>query len=352
MAKAVWSQSPQGADASSFADALPLVRSVLPKALIDDRGWERLTECAKRLPPSAADAAFGFECRLDEPEASADLLVSVLPRTPFADALARNGAAGEAKAASLARFLSEFRRPGTPLAEAVDLVALEFDVARLGGFPTPGFFLRSAAESGYAAAELLTSAVALAAGWREEPAERRGAGRILDALPPGAAIRWAGAFPDRKTRAVRLLVRALSGSNAAFLSRIGWTGNAAAVDGIVSEFRASGVDNNVLALDLVEGRVSSGLGLELSRPGQTGGGWGGALDMMSGKHWCLPDKAVALGLATRSERIFSRAGISEIHCGVNHVKLGVAAHERGAFLSDDRIGSAKGYVVCVLRPLS
>lgn len=158
----IWSQSPQGADAASFADVLPLARSILPEALIDDRGWERLAERARKLPPSAADAAF----------------------------------------------------------------------------------------------------------------------------------------------------------------------------------------------DLVEGRVAPGLGLELSRPGRTGGGWREALDLMSGEHWCLPGKAAALGLATRSERIFSRAGLSDLHCGVNHVKLGVAAPGRRGLASGECVASAKGYVACVLRPLS
>lgn len=344
----LWSESPQAEDAASLADILVLVRAQMPEALIDDRGWDRLLARAERLPASAADAMFGFECRLDRAEACADLLLSVPPNTPFARSLARSGTSvGEAKPASLARFLCEMRRQGSLFATVFDLVALEYDSTGADERAVPGFFLRSVAESGHCDAGILTGAIALAAGWSEKPTERNGVARILAALPPGAAIRWAGGFPDRNRRAVRLLVRGLADDSAAFLSRIGWSGDASVVESVVSAFRACGVDNHVLALDIAEGRVSPGLGLELSRPGRSGG-WGKALDMMTHECWCLPRKAVELGRATRSERIYSRAGISELHCGIHHVKIALPGSGSGV---GDRAFAAKGYIACVLRPL-
>ena len=353
LAHSVWSESRQGAESASFADVLSLTRAVLPAALIDDRGGDRLMARAGGLPSSAADAMFGFECRLDDPEASADLLLSVPPDMPFADALVRDRACGVSGATYLARLLSELRQANSRFAATVDLVALEYDMTGVKDFPAPGIFLRSAADSGYADAGLLTSTIALATGWSETPTERNAVSRILAALPPGAAIRWAGAFPDRTPRAVRLLVRALGDAGAEFLTRIGWTGDTSAIDRIVSAFRACGVDNHVLALDIVEGRVSRRLGLEFSRPERIGGSWKEALDMMSRERWCLPGKADALGLATVSERIFSRAGVSELHCGVHHVKLAFSpSRERGGLPSGGPVAGAKGYVACVLRPLS
>lgn len=345
-------ESSHDEDAARFADVLGLVRCVLPEGLIDGRGWERLAARAGRLPSSAADAMFGFECRLDDPEASADLLLSVPRDTPFAGALVRSGAVVGPKAAALARFLSEWQRPGSPLGAAVGLVALEYDIAGMKDFSAPGVFFHSAAESGYADPGLLTAAVALAAGWNEDMSERRGIERVLAALPRCAAVRWAGVFPDRKMRAVRLLVRALGDAGAVFLSRIGWTGDTAAVEGIVSAFRARDVDNHVLALDVAEGRVSPGLALELSRPGRIGGGWRAALDMMARNGWCLPAKAAALGRVTRSERIYSPAGVWELHCGLHHVKLSAPAGGRGGPAFRDHAARAKGYIACVLRPVS
>ena len=340
-------------DAASFADIVGLVRRVLPEGLVDDRGWERLAARAERLPSSAAGAMFGFEFRLDDPEASADLLLSVPRNTPFAGALVRDAAAGGPKAVALARFLSEWQRPGSALGATVGLVALEYDIAGRKDFPAPGVFLCSAAESGYAAPGLLTAALALAADRNEDKSERRGIERILAALPRGAAMRWAGVFPGRKKRAVRLLVRALGDAGAAFLSRIGWSGDTAAVEGIVSAFRARGVENHVLALDMAEDRVTPGLGLELSRPGRVGGGWREALDMMTRRGWCLPAKAVGLGRVTRSERIYSPAGVWELHCGHHHVKLAVpAGGGRGGPAFKDRTARAKGYIACALRPVS
>ena len=346
-----WSATLQGAEAASFADVLLLARSVLPEALIGERGWERLAARAGGLPPSAADAMFGFECRLDDAsaDASADLLLSVHPDAPFADALVRDGASGGPKARALARFLSDLKRPDSPFARGeVDLVALEYDIAGVEDSPAPGVFLRSTGDAGHTGAGLLATAIALAAGWNEEPAERNGLAGVLAALPPGGAVRWAGAFPDRRRRALRLLVRGLGSDGAAFLSRIGWTGDAAHLEEVVSAFRACGVDNHVLALDLVEGRVAPGIGLELSRMGRSGG-WREAIDMMARKRWCRPEKAVALGKVAGSERIWSRAGLSELHCGIHHVKLALSGRDASA--SGGSIMGAKGYIGCVLRPL-
>ena len=352
-APSLWSESPQAGDTASFAEILLLVRALLPGELIDDRGWDRLLARAERLPPSASDAMFGFECRLDRAQASADLLLSVPPNTPFAGSLVRSGASeGEPKAASLARFLCKMRRQGSPLAAAVDLVALEYDLGGADDLAAPGVFLRGVSESGHADAGLLIGAIALAAGWSEELTERNGVARILAALPPGAAIRWAGGFPGRNPRAVRLLVRGLGEGGAAFLSRIGWSGDASVVERVISAFRACGVDNHVLALDIAEGRVSPGLGLELSRPERTGRGWGEALDMMAQEGWCLPWKAAALDRVTRSELIYSRGGVSELHCGIHHVKIALPAGVSSDRVAGDAAAAAKGYIACVLSPVA
>jgi len=334
------SETPRGADAGGFAGVLSLVRAVLPETLIDGNGWERLAARVCGLPSPAADAAFGFEVRLAEQEASADLLLTVARDSRIADALVRKGASGDPGAASLARVLSEVARPGSPLAPAVDLVALEYDIVGVAGSPAPGVFLRSAAAEGYLDPGLLTAATAMAAGWAEDASERNAVARIAAALPPGGAIRWVGAFPDRRTRAVRLLVRGLGDGSAAFLDRIGRSDAAAAIDEAVSAFRACGLDNHVIALDVAQGRVLPSLGLELSRPGRIGSGWGAAFDMMVDKRWSLPEKAAALRRARRSESIFSSSGVSELHCSVHHIKL---AFGNGAV-------TAKGYIACVLSP--
>ncbi len=283
---------------------------------------------------------FGFECSLDDPEASADLLVTLFPKTGLADALVRGGASGSP--ATLARFLSEWQQSDSPFAAAIDLMALEYDIAGITGVPAPGFFLYSA--DGHVDPGLLTAAVARAAGWDEEPSERSGAARILAALPAGAALHWAGAFPDREKRAVRLLVRGLGGGSAAFLSRIGWTGDIAAVDRTLSAYRACGLDNHVLALDIADGRVSPGLGLELSRPGRIGG-WKPALDTIARQHGGLAEKTAAFGRAARSERIYARTGLSEFHCGIHHIKLSLSA-------CGGRVTGVKGYIACGLVALS
>ena len=329
-----------------------MVRGVLPEGLVDDRGWKRLASRARTLPPEAADAMFGFECRLDHREASADLLLSVRPGGRFADALVRDRASRSRRGDPLARLLAGLRQPGSRLASVIDLVALEYDVAGVEHAPAPGVFLRSASERGYADPQAATASVAMAAGWNDDPGERNAVARVFGALPPGAAVRWAGAFPDRNGRAVRLLIRALGDGVARFLTHVGWPGDVTAVDRILTPLRACGLDNHVLALDVAAGRIAPGAGLELSRPGRTTGGWRQALDTMAGNGWCLPEKAAALGLATGSERIFSADGVCELHCGINHVKLTVSAGDRSDRAPGGAVAGAKGYVACVLRPLS
>ena len=71
--------------------------------------------------------------------------------------------------------------------------------------------------------------------------------------------------------------------------------------------------------------------------------------MMAHERWCLPLKAAALGRATGSERLYSRGGLSELHCGIHHVKIAFPIPGRGV---GDRALAAKGYIACVLRPLS
>ena len=248
----LWSESPQAEGTESLADILLLVRTLLPDALIDDRGWDRLLARTERLPPSAADAMFGFECRLDHAEASADLLLSVRPDTPFGGWLFHSAALGGPKTASLARLLCEMRRQGSPMGAAIDLVALEYDMTDADELTVPGVFLRSAAESGHADAGVLTGAIALAAGWSEKMTERNGVTRILAALPPERR-RFVGRAGFRLETGGRCGFWFGVSETAAQRSCPGsaWSGDASVVEWVVSAFRACGVDNHVLAQSIL-----------------------------------------------------------------------------------------------------
>ncbi len=345
----LWSESIEDGDMATFADVLRLARSSIPKTLIGEHGWARMIARASRIPLSAADTVFGIESRLDGLKVAGDLSVMAVPNSHLADALVHEGSPKCPRAAQLARFLSELKKNkrASPFATKINSVILEYDIAEVEGFPAPGVFLCSADEAGYADSATPISALAAATGWEGLTTELKGIDKVLGSLPPGAAVRWVGAFPDRIQRALRIAVRGLGNRSSAFLSRVGWPGNAALIDGIVSAFHDCGINNHVLALNQVNGNITPGIGLELSRIGSPKGDWKSVLDMMAGRNWCLRDKASALSQVTGSERIFTRSDVWELHCGIHHVKLAVSG-------CDDRAPVrwiAKGYIGCVLRPM-
>ena len=81
-AAASW-DSPAGVRDASFADVLYQLRPLIPSTLLDGEGWARLLQRVAELPAAAA-AFFAFECRLGDPDPSAD--VSVLCASDVADA--------------------------------------------------------------------------------------------------------------------------------------------------------------------------------------------------------------------------------------------------------------------------
>lgn len=305
---------------------------------MDGDGWGRLRQCAASLPASVAGGLFGFEFALRDPRPACDLLVSVPPVSRLAADLVRAGARAIGPAAALGRFVSELGRQDSTLGE-VETVALEYDVASAveDQVPAPGVFLcrrRGRADPG-----VVVAALDRAVDRKRDAVERRVVEDVHEALPAGAAIRWAGAFPGRIPRATRLMVRGLNTGTMDFLAAIGWTGDRSATACILADFGRQ-ADSCVVCLDVAGGVVGPRLGLEVSRGGRVDSlGWRRILNAMTGRRWCLPEKAAALARCQGTETIFGEAGLFECHRGINHVKI---------VLNGDAV-AAKGYLACVLR---
>ena len=332
-------ESPRATGAQGFDALLRLLRPALPRPLLDGDGWERVRQCAASLPASVAGGLFGFEFALRDPRPACDLLVSVPPVSRLAADLARTGARAMGPGAALGRFVAELGRQDSTLAKSVETVALEYDVASAAAdhVPAPGVFL--CRRRGCADPDVVVAALDRAVDRKRDAVERRIVEDIHDALPAGAAVRWAGAFPGRTPRATRLMVRGLNGGTMDFLAAIGWTGDRAATARILADFGLP-ADSCVVCLDVAAGVVGPRLGLEVSRGGRVDRlGWERILNAMSGRRWCLPEKAAALAGCQGAETIFGAAGLFECHRGINHVKIVV---------NGDAV-AAKGYLACVLR---
>ncbi len=134
----------------SFLRYLEILAPVFPKALISEKGFERIRRVA-RLLPIRLSSFFGFECRLGEERANADFLLHLTDEEAGGDVL--SGARAERRLPSgilkntcwkrLAAFAREWTTAGTELGRRADHVWLEFDTARAQaatGVPVPSFF--------------------------------------------------------------------------------------------------------------------------------------------------------------------------------------------------------------------
>ena len=324
----------------TLAALLAGLRPLFPAALAPADAWDRLLAGCGALPALVA-GYMGFEFRLGEADAGADLCAALHPDGPLAAHLAGKGrtAAPGSPDAALGAFVSAFTAQEAPWARQARLVLLEYDVARgplrPAGTTLPGIFLTLRPRPRGAAADLarvLAAGFPAAAGLRPLAAERRVVERILAVLPPAARMLNAGVFPVRRPRALRLVVTGLDASGAlGLLKALAWPGPLAEVAALLSG--VGGVCTRCgLALDVTAAGLGPRVGVELS-VGAAGADW----TTTTRRDWePLVDSLGALGLLSASradgllawpgrQRVFTASG-GRIACqGVNHVKVSFGA---------------------------
>ena len=324
----------------SLAALLAGLRPLFPPALAPADAWERLRAGCGALPALVA-GYMGFEFRLGQAVAGADLCAALHPDGPLAAHLAERGrlAAPGSPDAALGAFVRAFTAQAAPWARQARLVLLEYDVARgplrPAGTTLPGVFLTLRGRSRGAAADLagvLAAGFPAATGLRPLTAERRVAERILAALPPAAGVLNAGVFPARRPRALRLVVTGLTASDAVgLLKSLAWPGPLAEVAALLSG--VGGICTRCgLALDATTAGLGPRVGVELSA-GAAGDDWTtttrrdweplverlGALELLSGA------RADGLLAWPGRQRVFTASG-GRIACqGINHVKVSFGA---------------------------
>ena len=331
--------------ADSFRAYLPGLGRLMPSALLDAAGCERLLARTGDLPGLFTAAYFGLEFRLDEAAAVADFALPVHPESPQLDHFVRVGeAAGpHSPQAALARRLRRTDGFGSVFE---DRAILEYDVAsaRPGTNAPPGVFLmpRSAeqpdtdAEPGRVA-----DALATLAGRKPQCAERQAVQRAFAVLPDGARIVQTGVLPGRKPGAFRLVVADADPSDVAgYLRRMGHPDPTAAQKRIPSDLRELCDPQTWVGIDVSAAGMSSRVGLEFWPPETQGPGrwirstsaqWWPLIGRLEQSGLCLPAKAGGLRRWTARETVFLERRAYVVYRGINHIKIvidGAAVHAK------------------------
>ena len=229
-------------EAGSLGELLARTKAHYSPLPIDGREWERLVERTCELPPTLAGFPLWLGFPIDDSRPAVSLNVSLLAGTRSAAVFENEGRSGDANpsAAGIASLLGETGADGSPLRRiAGDRVLLQYDIDPVQRtHREPGMFLypvRPTLAGGPSGRRLRDFGVALdamasAAGWEPDEAERRHAERAYLALESDACIGAIGAFPSRE-RALRLAMLGFAGACdvMAFLDRAGWPGRRTAV---------------------------------------------------------------------------------------------------------------------------
>ena len=331
-----WPTSPSG-PVSSFGEILEAIRPWISRALLDGPGWERVLACARDLPADLDACLFGFEYELQHSSPDADLCIAIWLHTSVARYYVIRGKAADADAAAmaLAEVLLESEREGSFLSRVIGRAIVEYDLSTDPGPRSPGIFLGyprfwEPGQHGYTNPGVLTAALAAATAQPECDGERRAVETVFNALPAGARISHAGAFPGRGTRAIRLLI---AGVEAAALprtlERLNWPGSVDAVEAAVSGL-VHLTPYVTIAIDVGPDGVSPRLGLEMFQSANSTRHfenspevWQRFIDRLVERDLCLPEKAAGLRDAARAEMISDPASGLRAHKGINHFKITV-----------------------------
>lgn len=318
---------------------LPEIRTLVPPALIDAPGWNRLLRRVGDLPGEPDASRCGFEFRLGEARAAADFFVVMAPGQALAEHYVRQAEAAPpgSPLAALGRYLVQLGDPATA-PRWVAGTMLEYDVAAAeAGHSAPGVFLRVRRTRACGRAQRwspreLAATVARAAGWEQDRGEQEAVERVCAALPAGGDVAHVGALPGRSPRAVRLVLHGVGHAQVTrLLERLAWAGSLRTVQAVLAGLREL-LPRFWLSVDVSAGGVSPRLGLELYHAGQgdreldgwwtTGRGeWRPVVERLVERGWCLPAKARGLLAWCALDRIYDRRAVYLVYKGINHVKL-------------------------------
>ena len=350
-------------EGGTMGDLLGHFRNRVSPVLVGDSEWNRILECAGKLPITTGALPFGFELPLHARRPEADFGVSLASGTraaAFFRERARTGGTDEA-ARAIVRLFDRMDAENSPLREIVGRkLMLEYDIgsARSGEPSCPGMFLRPGERPILGAngqandVAVVVDALVSCVGWELNDAERENIERAYLAQPEDTRLDSFGIFPSR-SRAIRLAVMGFRSQPeiCSYLEHMGWPGRIPAVDSVIARFRERvNIVRTGANIDVREDGLGPTLGLTLivkqrytkdSRYWLDGlTDWEPFLEAMSHEDLVVPEKLAALaGWVSKPTVLFARSGRYVLLRGIHHIKL---------VMSEDRLRKAKAYVFMVL----
>ena len=350
-------------EGGTLGDLLGHFRNRVSPVLIGNPEWERVLECARKLPITMGALPFGFELPLHEPQPQADFGASLASGTPpaaFFEEKARTDKT-DGTARAIVRLFGQMDTEGSPLREIVGRkLMLEYDIGSAGDGTgaAPGMFLRPGerpilgacgqADDVSAVVDALVSCV----GWETIKAEQENVRRAYLAQPDDTRMDSFGVFPSR-ARSIRLAIMGFKSQREirSYLEDTGWPGETSAVDAVISRFKErADIVRTGANIDVREDGLGPTLGLTLivkqrytkdSRYWLDGlTDWDPFLEALGHEDLVVPEKLNALaGWVSKPTTLFAKSGRFVLLRGIHHIKL---------VISEDQFKKAKAYVFMVL----
>ena len=350
-------------EGGTMGDLLGHFRDRISPVLIGESEWERILDCAGKLPIAMGALPFGFELPLHSPRPEADFGASLASGTNSAEFFREcvRTDKTDATAGAIMRICEQMETENSPLREIVGRkLMLEYDIgsAREGQGSFPGMFLRPGERPVIGAGGqeddvvMVCDALASCIGWEINDAEREYLRQAYLAQPEDTRMDSFGVFPSR-SRAIRLAVMGFKSQQEVcrYLEDTGWPGQVSAVDSVIARFRDRvNITRIGLNIDVREDGIGPTLGLTLivkqrytrdSRYWLDGStDWAPFLEALNHEDIVFSDKIKALaGWVSKPTPLFARSGRYIMLRGIHHVKL---------VISDNQLRKAKAYVFMVL----
>ena len=350
-------------EGGTMGDLLGHFRDRISRDLIGEAEWERILDCAGKLPITMGAQPFGFELPLHSPTPEADFGASLSSGTRSAEFFRECEQTDKTDeiAGAIMRICRQMETEISPLRDIVGRkLMLEYDIgsAREGQGSFPGMFLRPGERPiiGASGQEddvvMLSDALASCIGWEINEAEREHIQKAYLAQPEDTRMDSFGVFPSR-SRAIRLAVMGFKSRQEVcrYLEKTGWPGKISAVDSVLARFTDRvNIARIGLNIDVRDDGIGPTLGLTpIVRQRYTKDSrywldgltdWAPFLDALDHEDIVFSDKIKALAdWVSKPTPLFASSGRYIMLQGIHHVKL---------VISDNRLRKAKAYVFMVL----